>query len=41
MSSQIYKKYKWQHAIATLAIYTAFIEGRQVGPRVLLHALHH
>ena len=38
---QIYKKYNWQHASAELAICTACVEGRQVEPRALLHALHH
>ena len=30
----------WQHASAELAICTARVEGRQMGPRALLHALH-
>ena len=41
VSSQIYKKYNWQRASATLAICTARVEGRPPGPRALLHALHH
>ena len=36
MSSQIYKKYNWQHASTELAICTDRIEGRQVG-----HALRY
>ena len=41
VSQQICKKYNWQHVNTKLAICTAHIEGRQTGPRALLHALRH
>ena len=41
MSLQIYKKYSWQLAGAELVISTAHVEGSQVGPTALLHALRH
>ena len=31
VSSQIHKKYNWQHASVELAIYTAHVEGGQAG----------
>ena len=41
VSLQIYKKCNLQHASAKLATCATHIEGHWVGPRVLLHALHH
>ena len=38
-SSQIYKKYKWQHVNNELAIRTACEKGCQTGPRALQHVL--
>ena len=39
VSSQIYKKYNWQHVNNELAIRTACKKGRRTGPRVLQHVL--
>ena len=41
MSSHVCKKYNWQRASVKLAICTACVEECWVGPRALLHALHH
>ena len=41
VSSQIYKKYNWQHTSIELAICTAHVKGCRAGPGVLLHALYH
>ena len=41
VSLQIYKKYNWQCASVELTLCTAYMEGHWLGPRVLLHALHH
>ena len=41
VSSQIYKKYNWKCFSDELAICTACVEGRRVGPRVLQHVLCH
>ena len=38
VSSQIYKKYNWQHASVELGICTARVEGHRAGQRALLHA---
>ena len=37
MSSQIYKKYNWQHVNDKLAIRTTCEKGRRTGPRALQH----
>ena len=37
VSSQIYKKYNWQHVNDELAIRTACEKGRRAGPRALQH----
>ena len=39
VSSQIYKKYNWQHVNDELAICTASEKGRRTGPRALQHVL--
>ena len=39
VSSQIYKKYNWQHVNDELAIRTACEKGRRTGPRALQHVL--
>ena len=39
VSSQIYKKYNWQHVNDELAIRTACEKGRRAGPRALQHVL--
>ena len=39
VSSQIYKKYNWQHINDELAIRTACEKGRRTGPRALQHVL--
>ena len=39
VSSQIYKKYNWQHVNDELAIHTACEKGRRTGPRALQHIL--
>ena len=39
VSSQIYRKYNWQHVNDQLAIRTACEKGRRTGPRALQHVL--
>ena len=39
VSSQIYKKYNWQHVNDELAIRTACEKGRRTWPRALQHVL--
>ena len=39
VSSQIYKKYNWQHVNEELAIRTACEKGCRTGPRALQHVL--
>ena len=41
VSLHIYEKYNWQRATVEVAICTGRVEGHGIGPRALLHALHH